>query len=162
MKKKQRRGFALFVVVLLTAMLSVVAMSVLDLVRIDLLLAGHERTNDEAREVAEGALMEVINDEETPTLLPMLDDSDLAESYTPSTLSPFVRDSGARSYEASARLLRIVPMSESSHSFSRAIVHELESDADAGYGNASFRASTEVFRTVSFRPGIVLPRRHAR
>lgn len=155
-------GYAMLMVVLLVAMISVAAASTLDLVRIDLLMAGHERKMSEAREIGEGALMEVINDEQTPSMLPMLDDSDLQATYTPMSTSAFRDAAAGTSFTATARLLRLVPLNESSQQFSRAIVHDIQVQSDVAHGDATFEVNAQVYRTVSFRPGMVFPRRHAR
>jgi len=114
----------------------------------------------DAREVAEGALMEIINDEDTPNRLPMLDAPNLRVEHTAGTNSPF--SDNTRRVTATAELLRIVPITESSHTYSRAIVHEISVESDVAHGESGFEVSAEIYRTASFRPGMVLPRRHSR
>lgn len=157
----EEKGFALFMVVMMVALLSIAGMALMDVVRIDLLIVGNGRQEAVAKEIAEGALMEMINDSQTPDQLPMLDDSDLTQTYTPSNQSAFLEVAHNRRFNADARLLRIVPLSESSHTYTRAVVHEVRVASDVA-GEASFELSAEVFRTATFRPGRVLPRRHAR
>jgi hypothetical protein len=152
----------MLVTVLIVAMISVAAASTLDLVRIDLMIATHDRQATTSREVAEGAMIEVINDEQTPAMLPMLDDTDLTSTYTPPTSSPFVSSAAGHNYTATARLLRLVPLNESSQQYTRAIVHAVSVSSDVAHGEAAFTVEAEVYRTVSFKAGMVLPRRHAR
>ena len=154
--KKQQGGFAMFVVVMAVAMTSLVGVALLDMVQLDVLISGNERRSVEAREVAEGALMEIINDEDTPNRLPMLDAPNLRVEHTAGTNSPFSDNT------ATAELLRIVPITESSHTYSRAIVHEISVESDVAHGESGFEVSAEIYRTASFRPGMVLPRRHSR
>ena len=160
-RNHKQSGFGMFVVVLLVAVTSVVGLSLLDVIRVDLLMVGNEREERVAMEVAEGALMEVINDDLTPDTLPLLDDADLESTFTPASASAFSH-SGRQEFTANAQLLRIVPLAESSHTYSRAVVHEVGVEARVGGGAASYQLNAEIYRTVTFRPGTVLPRRHAR
>lgn len=160
MRRSQRRGFAMFTVVMMVAVVSIVGVTLMDLVSIDVLIAGNERRSAEAREVAEGAMMELINDEMTPGMLPMLDGPNLQVTLQSSSGSQFTGT--FRTFNATAELLRIAPISESSHTFSRAIVHEISVQSEVGRGEAGFEVSAEIYRTASFRPGMVLPRRHSR
>ena len=59
-------------------------------------------------------------------------------------------------------LVRVVPLAESSAIQSRALVYEVDAVGAVGSGDAHFDVRTEIFRIVSYKPGTVLPRRHAR
>jgi len=160
--RRDRAGFGMFVVVMLMAVVSVVGLSLMDVIRVDLLIVGNEAEQGRAREMAEGALMEIITDEDLPDRLPGLADPNLSAPYSPTTNSQF---SEARAYsevEATARLLRIVPLMESSHTYSRAVVHEVSVNGEVAGGAATHDVSATIYQTITFRPGIVLPRRHAR
>ncbi|MFO0725475.1 MAG: hypothetical protein U1E65_16950 [Myxococcota bacterium] len=160
-RPNQTRGFALIVVVMLSAALAMGGAILLDVVRVDLLLGRTGRQTEEARQVAEGAVMEAINDQDTPNQLPPLDDSDLTRAYQPTSATPFaVRDRGL-SYDAQFRLIRVVPLAESSMNQTRAIVHEIAATGNAGNGETAVDVRTEIYRVVAFQPGTVLPRRHA-
>lgn len=161
-RSNRRRGFSLLVVALVMALLSIGAAALLDLIKLDLMLSKNDRSEEEAREVAEGALMESINDVRTPTLLPGLDDTDLESTYSALSSSPFYQTSGGRKFDAKYRLLRLAPLNESSYSQSRAIVYEVEIQASASNGDSSSELRTQIFKTVSLSPGIILPARHAR
>jgi hypothetical protein len=155
-----RRGFALISVVLLTAMVAVAGAVLLDMVRLDILLGRSQRQTVDARELAEGAVMEFVNDLDTPEQLPMFDDNDLSIRYTPPTSSAFDRRKGE--YTVDVALVRVVPLAESSAIQSRALVYEVDAVGAVGAGDAHFDVRTEIFRIVSYKPGTVLPRRHAR
>lgn len=155
-----RRGFALISVVLLTALVAVAGAVLLDMVRLDILLGRSQRQTVNAREVAEGAVMEFVNDLDTPEQLPMFDDNDLSIRYTPPTTSAFADRKGE--YTVDVSLVRVVPLAESSAIQSRALVYEVDAVGDVGSGDAHFDVRSEIFRIVSYKPGTVLPRRHAR
>ena len=64
-RSNHRPGFALIGVVMLTAALAIGGAILLDVVRVDLIFGKTGRQTEEARQIAEGALMEVINDQDT-------------------------------------------------------------------------------------------------
>lgn len=155
-----RRGFALISVVLLTAMVAVAGAVLLDMVRLDILLGRSQRQTVDARELAEGAVMEFVNDLDTPEQLPMFDDNDLSIRYTPPSSSAFDQRKGE--YTVDVALVRVVPLAESSAIQSRALVYEVDAVGAVGSGDSHFDVRSEIFRIVSYKPGTVLPRRHAR
>ncbi len=159
-RSQQQRGFALITVILLTALGAIAGAMLLDLVRLDIVLGKSQRQTQTAREVAEGAVMEAINDLDTPDQLPMFDDADLRNRYTPSANSAF--DQRAGRYTVDFSLVRVVPLAESSAIQSRALVYEVDAVSNVGSDEAHFDVRSEVFRLVSYKPGIELPRRHAR
>jgi Tfp pilus assembly protein PilX len=64
-RSASQRGFAVILVVLIVALLSIVAVTLLDLVRVDLTIMGQNRQNFEAAAAADGALFEIWNDTRT-------------------------------------------------------------------------------------------------
>ena len=160
-RRRGAGGFAHITVMLGEAVGALVAAHMLDMVSLDLVLAGSERRVDEARELAEGSIMEVIEDVDTPTALPVLDDGDLRASWSPSTASPFA-SSSARRTSVELRLVRVVPLAESSLQQTRAVVHEVRAVGAVNEDEARHEIRTEVYRVVAFRPGMVIPRRHGR
>lgn len=160
-RRRRARGFALIAVMLMSAVGALVAAHMLDMVNLDLVLAGSERRADEARELAEGSIMEVIEDVDTPTALPLLDDGDLRATWAPSASSPFA-SSSARQSTVELRLVRVVPLAESSLQQTRAVVHEVRAVGAVNGDEARHEIRTEVYRVVAFRPGMVIPRRHGR
>jgi hypothetical protein len=161
-RSNHRPGFALIGVVMLTAALAIGGAILLDVVRVDMIFGKTGRQTEEARQIAEGAVMEVINDQDTPNQLPPLDDSDLTRTYQASSATAFSDPRQGINFEAELRLIRIVPLAESSMNQTRAIVHEVTTRGTAGHGDASVELRTEIYRVVAFQPGTVLPRRHAR
>lgn len=166
MKKRSpranQRGFGLFVVVLVMAAVSVVGLSMLDVIKLDILIAGHERHAAEARMVAEAGLGEALNDARLVQALPMLEDEDLTEVFEADASSPFADHAAGEDYQVTGRLLRVVPLAESSNTFSRVVVHEVTVRGTSHDGDASHQVAAEVYRSVAMRPGLVIPRRHAR
>ncbi len=161
-RKKQQGGFAIIVVVVLVALLVVMGVTLLRLVRVDMSLVGQSRRNLEAKQAAEGAAMEVLNDLNTNGILPDLTDPDLMETYTVSPQSVFNAPAQNRSYTAQVNLMRMGPMNDSSLSRSRAMVYEIQVTARYGNGASTADVRAEVYRPVTVEPGIVLPRRHFR
>lgn len=64
-RKKQERGFALIIIVLLVALLALTGATLLDLVTVDITIAGEHRKVVRAQMVADGAVREVMGDEQT-------------------------------------------------------------------------------------------------
>lgn len=157
--QRDEAGFALLMVMLLVAMLAVGALSLLDMVNLDIIMVGEERRFSRAKEAAEGGFFEMVNDTETPDLLPTLNHATLRESYTTSPQSVFIAEN--ESYEGNFELLRIVPMAESSHTLTRAVVHGMHARGRSG-SRASADVDVEIYRVMAYRPGTIFPRRHAR
>lgn len=158
-RKDRQAGFALFIVMILVAMLAVGALSLLDMINLDIIMVGEERRYSRAKESAEGGLSEMLNDVETPDNLPGLSHATLTEDYVPPTQSPFIES--AEGFEGRFELLRIVPLSESSHTLTRAVVHGLHTRGRSG-PRASAEVDVEIYRVMAYRPGTILPRRHIR
>lgn len=156
-----QRGFTLIVVVMIVAVLAMVAVSLLNLIRLDLTLVGQSRRNIEARVIADGAAMEIINDVNINSLLPTLAGS-LVTAYTPPAASPFNNASEGRVYTGNLSLLRIVPLPESSHGWSMAVVYEVDTTSIYNGGESSSEVRSEIYKVVSKDPAIQLPSRHAR
>lgn len=164
--RRDQRGFTLIMVLLLVVILALMGISILQLITLDLSLVGQSRRNFEARDIAEGGAFEIINHVNTNTELPSLDEPDLANDTASGTLpkpttSPFVNASSGRDYDGEARFLRVIPLSESSHSWVRALVYELRTESNVMF-QSSGELRVEAFRAATFEPGTILPRRHYR
>ena len=133
----------------------------LDKVQFDGLLSRQQRQVHEAREVTEGAVMEAINDLTTPDQMPLVDSVDMTATYSADPTSAF-DDAATKKYDVDLALVRIVPVPESSALLTRALVYEVSARGSASRGEANFEVRAEVFRIASFKPGTVVPRRHAR
>jgi hypothetical protein len=134
-------------------------LSLLDMVNLDIIMVGEERRFTRAKEAAVGGLFEMMNDVETPDNLPNLNHSTLREDYVAPAASAF--NVQPERYEGRFELLRIVPLSESSHTLTRAVVHGLHTTGRSGT-RASSDIDVEIYRVMAYRPGTILPRKHAR
>jgi len=158
--KRARSGFSLPIVILSLGVAAVSAAVLLDVVGFDFVLQGEERRGREARQLTEGGLMELINDQRLLNRLPDLEDADLATDMAPTEQSMFVGD-GKGDYEAEVRLLRLSPLLESSQGRLQAIMYELVVDGERSTGQrAGIRA--EIYKFASKPPGLVQEGRHAR
>lgn len=123
-----------------------------------------QRQREEAREAAEGGLMEILNDQGLAAVLPQPDTPNLEATYAPPAQSIFDNPSvyrGQRSYDARVRLVRIAPMLESSHSVVRAVMYEVQVDAQSADGTTA-GVEAEVYRVTASQSGIIQPRLHGR
>jgi hypothetical protein len=161
-RRALERGFTMVTVVLLIAVVTVSGLLVVDLIGEDLGLLGAERRTLEAREVAEGGLMELLNDQQVMNSLPGLDSATLRVDVQPGPGSAFVEQARGKTYTGRVELVRVAPMLESSEGLVRAVVYQVSVEGEAGSGGASARVEAEVFRVASVRPGLVQPRVHAR
>ncbi len=160
-RRKQQRGFTLIVVIMVVAVAAMVAVSLLNLIRLDLSLVGQSRRAVEARVIADGAAMEMVNDLNINTLLP--DGSGaLSVNYTPPASSPYNDASLGRSYTGTINMMRSVPMAESSFGRSEAVVYELEVESIYNGGQSSSEVRAEVYKVVTRDPSRILAKRHAR
>jgi hypothetical protein len=160
-----RRGFALLTVLLLVAIFTVSALVALEIVRGNLDDVGTVHRRQEAKDAAEGGLMEALNDRATMSVLPTFTTPNLTSSYTVSSGSRFSGPASASraagTYNASFALVRMAPLLESSHTVVRAVIYQVDVEAKLDNGAAS-AVEAEVYRVVSAKSGAVQPRIHAR
>lgn len=156
-----RRGFTLLTVVLLIALVTSAAVVVVDMVGIDFGILAGERHGREAREVAEGGLMEVLNDQEVMANLPGLGLGNLRREHHSAPGGHLYEGAGSKRYSATIELVRIAPMLESSHMAVRAVVYQVDVTGHAA-DRASAGVQAEVYKVASARPGMIQPRMHAR
>jgi hypothetical protein len=144
--------------------LGLAGLGILQLIRLDLTMTGQSRRSVQARDSAEGAVMEVINNVNTSALLPDLGSplTGLSVSAPPPGNSPFIDPRVGDSYGVKVNLLRIAPMSESSFAWTRATVYEIDSQSSFHRGDSQAAVRAEVYKAVAFEPGIVLPNKHFR
>ncbi|MEM1024214.1 MAG: hypothetical protein AAGD10_01775 [Myxococcota bacterium] len=148
------------VVILSLGVAAISAAVLLDVVSFDFVLQGQERRSREARQLAEGGLMELLNDQRLQNQLPDLEDDNLANRITSPEQSMFTGE-GRGDYEAEVRLLRLAPLLESSQGRLQAIMYELVVDGKKSGGHqAGVRA--EIYKFAARASGLVQEGRHAR
>jgi hypothetical protein len=163
--RRNRRGFSLLAVFIVVALVSISSIVLLQMVTEDQTNQLYTRERMQARDVAEGGLMEVANDTTVSQNLPGIDTEELQIEYTPSTESAYVNQAGMRSeeeYGAQISHVRFVPVLESSITRITAIVYEIETTAVVHDGGGAQQLDAEVYRVVALPTGKVLPRVHAR
>jgi len=158
--KKRQRGFAMLVVIIIAALLAMLAGTLLQLVQSDLVMMGQTRRSFESREVAEGAVAQVINDTGFLAQYPPLDHPTLQSPLYPTLGSPFMKPD--RTFDANVRLLRIGPPTESSLEQSRIITYEVRALAMVAGNAATTEVVAEVLRTIAYPRGWVPIERHYR
>ncbi|MCK6548259.1 hypothetical protein L6R52_20600 [Myxococcota bacterium] len=156
----RRRGFALFIVMFVVAVLSVGALALLDQTGREADLVRRTRQLRQAESIADGAVAEVVNDERTPSVLPDYSTADLRVDYSPPSQSPF--QTGDFEYSADVRLLRFVPVSETSQNWSRALVYEITTVGAVDQAHTTSEVRAQVYKTITVPAGTLLPRVHAR
>jgi type II secretory pathway component PulJ len=163
-RRRARGGFTLLTLILLLAVGSLAAAVVLVDMGDELELLRLQRQREEAREAAEGGLMEVLNAQSLAAALPDPTTPNLSVTFQPPAQSIFDNPSvyrGQRSYTANVRLVRMAPMLESSHSVVRAVMYEIQVDAQAADGTSA-GVEAEVYRVAASQSGIIQPRVHGR
>ncbi len=136
-----QRGFALFAVTMMAALLGVTAMLVFaDLIH-DVEIWGWERRGREARAAAAGGIAEVLNDRRLPLLLPKEPGKPATVSFDAPADSPFVEAERGGRRRAEVTLVRTAPLLESSQRRVRAVLYELTvSSAHRGGGSSDVEA----------------------
>jgi type II secretory pathway pseudopilin PulG len=157
---RDRRGFALIVIVLVVAMMSVVAATLLSSIGSELSIIGRRRETWAARQIADSGAREMLAN--NGALLPDFNTANLETTWQPSANSPAVDSASGSGYTGKYRLLRFVPVSESSEGSVRALVYEIDSTGQYLANDSTSEVAGEVYRTVAVAQGIVAPRIHAR
>lgn len=161
---RRKAGFTLVTLVLLLALASISAVVVISSVDDDVADQRLFRQSAEAREAAEGGLMEVLNDQRLSDHLPDFTTPDLTRAYTPTGGSVFNAGSNhrsAREYSAEIQLLRVAPIAESSHNVVRAVLYQVQVESEGADGITA-GVEAEVYKVATARAGVIQPRTHAR
>lgn len=161
-KTKKNAGFAMLLVFLLVGAMAAAGAAVLGLVDNELNVVGRNRELNDATEIAEGGVMEVIDDDNIADKLPDFSTAGLSATYAPAGSSPWNDTALRRSYAAQLRFMRVAPMQESSQSWSRALIYEIDSIGSTNEGDTTDEVAMEVFRTITIPAGTLLPRIHAK
>jgi hypothetical protein len=163
-RRRAQSGFTFITLVLLLALATVSGLIVIASIEDDQVMRRVGRGSSEAREAAEGGLMEVLNDQRLSSMLPDPSTPSLSRDYVPSVGSVYNAASAhrrARTYTARLDLIRMTPMLESSHSVVQAVMYQVQVDAVSGDEFTS-GVQAEVYKVASARGGVIQPRSHAR
>ena len=181
--RSDRRGFALLFIVMIVAVVAVAAAALLDIVEVDILIAGEARRSVLAESIAIGGIKEVQADADKIGLLPTPMTPNLELRYSgiaaggnferdpdgvaggPVTLnetnSAFVRyntpaqDTLREGYSADIRLVRYGPVINSGLNTTQAIIYEVRSQGSVAGGAASSRVIAETFNFGAVQAGTV-------
>lgn len=164
---KNEGGFALVMVILVLALVSVVSLIVVDVVNMEQRMIGYRRVGLEARALAEAGATEILNDSELAGMLPGFDDPALRSPYVPSSASPYYVPAGdadgpPREYNGMIYLVRTEVPEGSDMNTVNTFVYEIQVDASINQGQASDRVVVEVFKAFANKDGTVLPQVYAR
>lgn len=160
--KHTAKGFSLITVTVVLAIMSLGAVVLVDVVGLDLEITGEHRRNFEVEGDAEAAIMEMMTDRNMATNAPVFTTPDLTHRYAAPAGSAVRNDDTGRNYEGELRLIRVAPMLESSHAWSRALVYEVRATAENDQVVREAEVVAEIFRTIVVSPGTELPQMHAR
>ena len=160
--KSAARGFSLITVTVVLAIMSLGAVVLVDIVGLDLEITGEHRRNFEVEGDAEAAVMEMMTDRQVALGAPVFTTPDLKFNYSAPVASAIRDDDAGRNYEGELRLVRMAPMLESSHAWSRALVYEVRATAENERTDREAEVVAEIFRTIVVSPGTELPQMHAR
>ena len=181
--RSKARGFALFIVTIVVALVAIMAVSLLDQVGVDLIMAGEFRKTATARANGIGAMTEVVSDTTLLPHLPAMTDTTLGYRYIDKVSGDFVRDpdglstpvsanqsayfdgmgtNSEESYRSSVRLIRLGNMRDSSFERTAALVYEVWLEASVNDGDATSQVRTEIWRPLTRRPGHYVPPAMAR
>ena len=169
-----QRGFALFVVTIIVALVAIMAVSLLDQVGLDVIMAGEHRKMGMARANSIGGMTEVLSD---ATLLPNLPnttdptltyryidydganyrrDPDGINTVVTEGESAYFSDMGTpveQAYRSSARLLRLGPQMDTGVNRGQALVYEVWTESSINRADVTSQVRTEVWRTISVQQG---------
>ena len=187
--KRGERGFALLFIVMIVAVVAVAAAALLDIVEVDILIAGEHRRSTAAQTLAEGAIVEIQTDTSTFDLLPQPESATMQVRLAgidgtgdfvrdpdgiavgPLVLnefsSSFVRNNAAATsnfregYSANMRLLRTGPALDNGVNTVNAIVYEVQAQSAVSGGQATSEITAEMYSYGAVRGGVV-GERHAR
>ena len=188
-KQTNEKGFALLFIVMVVAVVAVAAAALLDIVEVDLVIAGEHRRSSIAEAIAEGAILEVQADNTKAALLPNSGGPSLTVLYAgldgsgdfvrdpfgldggptvmDETNSAYVRNnsfltaSAREGYTAEMRLLRSGPAIGSGINTARVVVYEIRAMSSVNDGAASSEVAAETYSYAYVREGVV-GQRHAR
>ena len=182
-RRHQEKGFALLFIVLVVAVVAVAAAALLDIVEVDLLIAGEHRRSAVSEMIAEGAIVEVQADSTKAVLLPNEETAGLTVRYAgldnagnfirdpdsvgagPTLMdennSAYVRNNNATSavfregYTAELRLLRTGPAPGTGINTANIVVYEVKAQSSVNSGQATTEVYAETYAFGVLRPGVI-------
>lgn len=168
--RKKQRGMALFVALILIAVLTGATVALATLATSDVEIAASDRRGALAFTMAEGGVDEVLGDDRLsiswegpggPGFAPDPDDPDLLATYSPTTLSDEAR------YNAAVKFVREGPVEESSALEVKSIVYAISvegeyflPDGAAGTVSARTPVNAEFYRIAPKTQGLIARARH--
>lgn len=178
-----QRGFALLFIVMIVAVVAVAAAALLDIVEVDLLIAGEHRRSAIAKAVAEGAVKEIQADISKGGLMPTPTTAGMTTRYAgidgtgnfvrdpngvdggPNLLtennSAFVRNNALvtanerQGYTADVWHLRLGPVPNSGLNTAQAVYYEVQTRSSVANGRATNEVLAEVKSWVQPQVGTV-------
>jgi hypothetical protein len=167
-RSERQRGFALLVVVMVVALISVVALTLLDVLRIDLAIVGQNRAIAQARFVADAGNIELVDNLDTEGLLPdaITAPATLTVAVPPVTGTlinrPQTADEAAQTYQGEIRLVRFGPATNCSLSVCRDLFFEIRTVGEIGNGDASSEVRSMSKKVTTFPRGTIITNMHGR
>jgi hypothetical protein len=190
-RNQPQRGFALIIVVLIVALLSIVAVTLLDLVKVDLTITGQNRKNFEARAVADGALYEVFDDLRTqypanlvnwhwiaanpnnllndaggPVGNPAASGAGCGIAGSPCSNSAYYRPAGVdnptQDYAADVGWLSTGPVLNTGLNTAIAIYYQVRVVGEVNNGESTAEDRAEVSHPITIQNGTFIPHFHCR
>jgi hypothetical protein len=158
----------MLVVVMIVALVSVVALTLLNYLQIDLSIVGQNRRATEARFLADAGNVELADHQATEAQLPDTNTyPDLVAPINPPNDSWVNRpngdsDAAPETYTGQISFLRQVYIAESTLTVTRGNVFELAVTGQINGGDAASEVRSEVMKLTTLPLGSQLPRMHAR
>jgi len=156
--RKERRGFALLIVVLLIGILSVTAASMLDVVSTDQFIIGQQNRKARAESVAETAIVEIVSSSDlgdelvkaTPKLV--MPDPGLAGSLLLKSASD-----GEGKYDATITYLRERGVRETTQNVLRAAIYDVDVTARTPGAEAEAMRRIQIGKPFKVSSGRIRP-----
>lgn len=164
-RKRNQHGFALLVVVMIVALISVIALTLLDFLQVDIAITGQNRMSAQAAFVADVGNIELVDHQSTESLLPPMDSPVVAVAPPPgSWVNRPVggADNPPETYQGQVRFLKHVYVTESAQDIVRGLVYEFAAVGNVNNGDATSEVRSEATIERAFDPGLILPQIHAR
>jgi hypothetical protein len=178
-RRSEEEGFALIVVVMIVAAISLVAVTLLNFVNLDIILTGQNRKTVEARTIADGAVFELYDRDDLADFLPDMRDANLqtvvsdphgrfgAAGTQPPGGSRFIDPTGSAdrpitNFTADIRFLRFGPIVNTGLNTARGLFYEIRTVGEVNNGDSTSEVRVEVRNMQAFSAGDLLTPRHAR